>query len=192
VVSEHLIIYNDKEYKIIAAEQEFIIHPAALGIMPFNKKNIGCDFGACFYLEGQNLYLEKIKLKSNGKEYILNNCRLFYNGAILIAADMVDEFITDDGAPACFSYQNVKELIFNNGILVTGVDQNRAMHRIRKNLELGIRKLGNRKDIRCINRFLASALVGDYKPFKLSYNRHRYIKRMKNFYDKAKTAYMPT
>jgi len=192
VVSEQKIIYKDKEYKIIAAEQEFIIHPAALGILPLAKASMTCNFSAEYYLDGYKLYLDRIKLLDDAseKEYVLNNCRLYYNGSILIAADMVNEFYVRGNNPACFSYQNVKELIFNDGILVTGIDQNRAMYRIRKNLELGLRRLSNNKDIKCINRFLDSTFVGDYRPFRLAFSRHRYIKRMKSYYDKVKSVYI--
>jgi len=192
VVSEQKIIYKDKEYKIIAAEQEFIIHPAALGILPIAKASFTCNFSAEYFLDGYKLYLDRIKLLDDAseKEYVLKDCRLYYNGSILIAADLVNEFRVKGSNPACFSYQNVKELIFNDGVLVTGIDQNRAMHRIRKNLELGLRRISNSKDVRCINRFLDSAFVGDYRPFRLTYNRFRYIKKMKSCYDKVKPVYV--
>lgn len=179
------IIYKGKEYMIIAAEQEFIIHPAALGMLPLDKTSLSCNFSTDYYLDGYNLYLKKIMLidEDSQQEYLFDNCRLFYSGSILIAADMVSEICIKGNDPACFSYQNVKELIFNDGVLVTGIDHNRAMHRIRKNLELGLRKLSNSRDLKCINRFLDSSLVGDYKPFKFSYNRQRYLKKMKSCYN---------
>lgn len=192
MISDQKIIYRDKKYKIIAAEQEFIIHPAALGLLPLAKASFRCNFCAEYYLDGYKLYLARIKLSDDAscKEYNLNNCRLYYNGSILIAADMVNEFKIKGSDPECFSYKNVKELIFNDGILVTSIDQDRAMHRIRKNLELGLRRLGDGRDIRCIRRFLNSAFVGDYRPFRFAYNRHRYIKRMKRYYDKEKPVYV--
>ena len=188
MVSQQKLTIKDKEYNIIAAEQEFIIHPVALGLLPVDNSSISCDFSASFYLDGYNLYLEKISLKSDNtnKEYQANNCRIYFTGSILIASDMVKEYHIDEGSPACFSYQTSKELIFDNGVLVTSIDQSRAMHRIRKNLQLGLRSLGSSKDLKCIKRFLNSAFVGDYKPFKLAYNRHKYIKKMKNLYDKEK------
>lgn len=190
--SDQKIIYEDKEYRVIAAEQEYIIHPAALNILPFAKTAISCSFSASYHLDGFKLYIDKLKLNNNddsGKEYLLKSCRLYYSGAILIASNMVGDYCIKGNNQVCFSYQNVKELIFNNGILVTGIDHDKAMQRIRRNLELGLRNLSNSKDARCISRFLDTVFVGDYKPFKLSLFRQNYIKRMKNCYDKEMPAY---
>lgn len=192
MVSDQKILYNDKEYRIIAIEQEYIIHPAALNILPLNKSTVTYDFNVEFYLDGYNLYLEKLKLNNAdtvNQQYVLNRCRLSYSGSILIGADIVKEYSIKNSFPACFSYQYVKELIFDDGVLVTTIDHNKAMLRIRKNLELGLRSLNNKRDLRCINHFLGSAFVGDYKPFRMAINRLRYIKDMKSFYDKEKPTY---
>jgi hypothetical protein len=192
MVSDQKILYKDKVYQIIAIEQEYIIHPAALNILPLNKSTAAYDFSAEFYLDGYNLFLEKLKLFNTdvgNRQYVLNMCRMSYNGSILIGADIIKEYNIKNSYPACFSYQNVKELIFDDGVLVTTIDHNKEMLRIRKNLELGLRSLNNNRDLRCINHFLGSAFVGDYKPFRLSIIRLKYIKEMKSLYDKEKPAY---
>ncbi len=195
MVSEQKLIYKDKEYKIIAIEQEFLVHPTAFGILPLNKAAVDCDFSAEFYLDDYKLYLDKFILHNSGandRQFQFNGCRISYYGAILIAADLINDYCIKSNSCACFSYQNVKELIFEDGILVTSIDQNKAMYRIRKNLELGLRDLKSNRDLRCVNRFLDSALVGDYKPFKFNFSRNKYLKEMKSFYAKDKLNYTIT
>jgi hypothetical protein len=120
---------------------------------------------------------------STDKHYEFEQCAVSYNGTLLIGTDLIKEYSLKGNKTACFSYQNVKELVFEDGVLITTVDQNKAMLRIRKNLELGLRNLTASRDLRCIRRFMNSAFVGDYKPFKLPVNRFKYLQDMKNVYD---------
>jgi hypothetical protein len=106
-----------------------------------------------------------------------------YNGAVLIGTNPVKEYyIKGEKKLACFSYQRVYELIFEKGILITSVDQSRAMLRIRRNLELEQRDLNRSRDLRCILRFMNSSFIGDYKPFRFKFRRAGYIKEMKRDY----------
>lgn len=192
MISDQKLRYKDKDYKIIAIEQEFIVHPTAFGILALNKAALSCDFTAEFYLDDYRLYLDIINIQDTDgsqTQYRFDKCRAAYKGSVLIASDLVYDYRTKSNSCACFSYQNVKELVFEDGILVTSIDHNKAMYRIRKNLELGLRDLKSSKDLRCVNRFLDSALVGDYKPFRFAFSKLAYLKAMKSFFDKEKLNY---
>jgi hypothetical protein len=187
------ILYLNKNYQILQMEQEFIVHPAAFGLVPMNKSALQCSYSADFHIEDYHLYLDRIKLSSSDsltgtkydymeKQYEFEHRRIAYNGTVLIGTDLVKEYTLKGCKPACFSYQNVMELVFEDGVLITAVEQNKAMLRIRKNLELGLRNLNVSRDVRCISRFMNSAFVGDYKSFKLPISRMKYLQDMKSFY----------
>lgn len=185
---EQQIIYLDKNYKILLMEQEFIVHPAAFGLVPLSKANAQCSFSCTYHIEDFRLYLDKITVydsDNNQKQYDFGQTPVPYNGAILIGENQIKDYsLKGNSRPACFSYQNVLELVFEDGVLITTVDQNKAMGRIRKNLELGLRSLSVNRDLRCIRRFMNSAFVGDYKAFKLPVIRMKYLREMKEDYDK--------
>jgi hypothetical protein len=187
---EQKIIYSDRIYQVLNAEGEYMIHPAAFGLLPLSKASLLRSFSSEFMIENFHLKLNKIVLKNEDKaedvegyqSNELYGCRVFYSGTILIGENMVREYYSKGGKLACFSYQNVYELVFEDGILVTTVDQSKAMQRIRKNLELGLRTLNHGRDYRCIMHFINASLVGDYKSFKLPGSRYKYLKNMRNNY----------
>lgn len=189
---EQQIIYSNRIYKILHAEQECIIHPAALGLIPFTKASLQCSFLADFHMEDYRLVLDKITLinetanklycDGNDKQYELNNLAVCYNGSILIGTNPVKEYTLGKGRVECFSYQNVFELVFEDGILTTTIDQSKAMLRIRKNIELGLRNLNSSRDVKCIFRFMKTSFVGDYRTFFFGNSRVKYLKDMKSEY----------
>lgn len=194
---EHQLNFSNKNYKIIGIEQEFIIHPTALGLLPLTTASLQATFSCTFHIEAYHLFLDKLILSNsdngtpgaskadmNEKQYVFQNCPIAYNGAVLIGTNKGKEYSLKGNKPACFSYQNVLELVFEDGVLITTIDQSRAMSRVRKNLELGLRSLTDNRDNRCINRFLNSSFIGDYKRFHLNYNRMKYLKEMKADYSK--------
>lgn len=184
---EHQLLFSEMIYKIILTEQEFIVHPSALNLLPLTKTSILLPFSVALHIENYQLYLDALVLHhADGSEnrYEFEHRKVFYNGTILIGSGLIKEYNMNDTKPTCFSYQNVKELVFHDGALTTTVEQSRAMLRIRKNLELGLRTLDKSRDLRCINRFMNSSFIGDYKPFKLSVNRIRYLQDMKAKYDR--------
>lgn len=194
-----VINYKNTEYTILAAEQECIIHPIALGYLPFSSASLQCPFTSQFLIKDYQLQLSRLDIVTNeavnlggihmegyAQEHSFEEFPISYNGAILIGTNVVKEYYLKGDTMAYFSYQKLIELVFENGILITTVDQSRAMLRIRKNLELGYRSLENKRDKRCINRFMNSVLVGDYKPFLLQYNLMKYIKDMKEDYTVAR------
>lgn len=178
--------YLETTYTILSAEQEFIVHPAALGLLPLTNAALQCSYFASFQIKEHLLILEELWIHStddlNSKQYLFPERTVPYNGAVLIGADLVKEYSLKNNKIACFSYKNVRELVFEDGILITSVDQSKAMSRIRKNIELGLRSLSNSRDLRCIRRFMNSCLIGDYKPMTFSSSRLKYLKEMRNDY----------
>jgi len=185
MISEQQIIYLNKSYKILASEQEFIIHPAAFDLLPSTKLSLLSSFSCTFHIEDFKLYLDLIMLhmdEINEKIYEFKDCMIAYNGTILIAANMVKDFHMKSNKLACFSYQSVLELVFEDGILITTIDQSKAMLRIRKNIDLGLRCPTKGRDIRCIKRFLNSSFVGDYNSIRLLSRKLKQLKEMKEDY----------
>lgn len=180
------INYMGKQYEIIKAEQNFIIHPAAFGLLPAVKASLKSPFSSEFHIENYRLMLDNIALTRDGAEEEIHfqpeECKVSYSGAFLIAANPIREYYLKDGKLACYSYQNVLELVFEDGMLITTVDQSKAMLRIRKNIDMGFRSLNVKRDLKCINRFMNSSLVGDYESIKFTLNRFKYLKDMcKNY-----------
>lgn len=178
--------YLNKTYAILSAEQEFIIHPAALGLLPLTNASLQCSYFTSFYIKEHRLILEELCIHSaedlNSKQYLFPERTVPYNGAVLLGGDLVKEYSLKNNKIACFSYKSVWELVFEDGILITSVDQSKAMARIRKNIELGLRNLSNSRDVRCIRRFMNSSLIGDYKPLTFASSRLKYLKEMRNDY----------
>lgn len=184
-----LINNMNTDYLILHAEQEFIIHPTAVGILPLSKASLQSSFQSEFHIEDYRLYLDRIILNPgdiNEKQYEFDNYTVAYNGAVLVGTNLVKEYTLSGIKPACFSYQKVQELIFEDGNLITSVDQSKAMLRIRKNIDMNLRSLYRGRDIRCIKRFMNSSFVGDYNAFRLPLTRMRYLQEMKRDYDNKK------
>lgn len=181
--------YLGTVYQLLAIEQEYMIHPIALGLAPVNSEDLKHPFSCCFYIDDYRLMLDNITLYSDDSMSVSTETHNYpefnmsYNGAVLIGETMINDFKWDGFETAFFSYKNVYELVFDNGILITSIDQSRAMQRIRKNIELGYRSITNKQDVRVIKRFLNASLIGDYKPFFTNRRRLKYIKEMKKDYD---------
>ena len=194
-----ILKYQKKEYTIICSEQEFIDHPAALARDRINAATLKCSFISSFEVKDYKLLLNKILVRSDDaynpegaeveRELLeLDEIPVSYNGAVLIGTNLVKEYyIRDESQPACFTYGVVYELIFDKGILITFVDHSRAMLRIRRNLEHGLRRLERPRDLRCILRFINSSLIGDYRPFRFNFKRLGYIKEMRKDYQTLNT-----
>ncbi|MHB8130348.1 MAG: hypothetical protein ACYDEX_15250 [Mobilitalea sp.] len=192
---EQQLLYLNKNYKILSTEQEFIVHPAAFGLLPLVPASLQYSFNSFFHIEDYRLILDKIiilngeisglggmKTDANENSFLFQNTNVTYNGSILIGAKLVKEYNIKGNRMNCFSFQSVFELVFEDGILITTIDQSKAMSRIRKNIELGLRSLSKSRDVRLIQHFINSSLVGDYKPFRRNNSRLKYLNEMKNFY----------
>jgi hypothetical protein len=191
---QHQLLYLNKSFTLLSAEQEFIIHPAALGLLPITPEAALRSFMCSFEITNYYLFLKTLSLNGNDnsntlresdeealKPYTFQDKRVYYNGAILVGAGPLKDYVIKYN-DAYFSYQSVYELIFENGYLVTTIDHSRAMVRIRKNLELGFRSLSNKNDARCIKHFMKSTFIGDYGLFSSSNKRLKYLKKMKEVY----------
>jgi len=212
---EQQLLYLNKNYKILFTEQEFIVHPAAFGLLPLALASLQYSFNSSFHIEDYRLTLDKIiisngeigsfegvKTDANEKPFLFQYTTIAYNGSILIGANQLKEYNIKEcnkkeynkkecnkkeynlkeNKMNCFSYQSVFELVFEDGILITTIDKSKAMSRIRKNIELGLRSLSKSRDVRLIQHFINSSLVGDYKPFRRDSSRLKYLKEMKNEY----------
>jgi len=119
------------------------------------------------------------------KQYYDINQPLHYTGSITIADDFVKDYsMNDTGQAPCFCYKCILELIFEDGILITTIDHSRDMLRIRKNIELGLRSLSKKRDFRCIEHFIKSTFIGNYKPFSSPKKSKKYLNKMKKQYNK--------
>jgi len=199
---DHQINYMNRKYKVLAVEQEYLIHPSVFGYLPLTKATQYCNFTGSFHVEGYKLYLDQLVLnpgagsksinpENNERIYDFDHYPVAYTGSVLIGTQLVKEYGMKGMKPTYFSYLHVLELIFEDGVLITTVDQSKAMLRIRKNLELGIRSLVSSRDNRCINRFMNSVFIGEYKPFLLQKQRMHYLKEMQKQY-KIKNGYVVT
>ncbi|HWT26994.1 MAG TPA: hypothetical protein VN131_03570 [Mobilitalea sp.] len=193
---EQQLKYLGKDYNIISAEQEFIIHPAALDRLPVTNDSLKQLFSCTYHVDDFRLMLDTLtvystasNLYTNDKKaeetYSFHNLTVSYNGAILIGACMSKEFLWKGFNTACFSYMYVYELIFEDGILITTIDQSKAILRIRKNIELGYRSVANHSDVKIISRFMNSSFIGDYKPLSSDRKRVHYLKEMQRDYNHA-------
>ncbi len=118
-------------------------------------------------------------------EYEDINLPIKFTGALVIGNEWIKDY--DNGITRCYNYKHVCELIFLNGKLVTTINHNRAMQRIRKNLDLGLRTLSKKRDRKCIDRYIKTSFVGNYnKPRKRKLDTDKisllnvYKKKIKN------------
>jgi hypothetical protein len=188
---EQQLLLHDKNYIIFSIEQENIIHPAALGIVQLNADTTGLAFACSFEIVNYHIILKSLTLYNSGNRgipatitealgvtYEFMDKTVAYSGAILIVDNPVKDFFAKGYNSMCFAYRNVYELIFEDGNLITTIDHGRAMTRIRKNIELGLRSMTNKRDVRCITHFMNTTFMGNYKPFSSSKKRLRYLEEM--------------
>jgi len=116
-----------------------------------------------------------------------------FTGAVIVGGTFLKSYGAEEEIP-CYSYKTVRELIFQEGKVVTSIDHSKAMLRIRKNLDLGLRDLNKKRDVNCIRHFLKSSFVGDYEnPDKLSNPEQKkklelspYLQKLKSYYSRIK------
>lgn len=183
------IIFQNKEYFILSAEQEFMIHPISLQLLPLTMEHVNIPFSSAYSIQKYQLYLDCIHLEEPSEiaegwtgDKIIKNIPLYYSGAILIGYDPVKDYPYSGMNRPCFSYKYVYELVFNQGLLETSIEHSRSMLRIRKNLELGLRNLNIKRDVRCIRRFIDSIFIGDYIGFSSDNKRLNYIRKLQEYY----------
>lgn len=172
---EHMV-YKDETFDIMMVEQGDLFDPWSLGLLPWDKKPEELDVSGNYRVEDFALYLESLEayglagdLEQKEDELHLP---LSYSGSVLLARELLDAYAE---YKPLYGHRVLLELIFDCGCLTTAVDHSRAMYRVRRNLETGLRDMSNPKDARCILSFIDGLFIGKYKESL----RARYIHGMK-------------
>lgn len=200
-----LIEYRGEQFEVLECEHQYILHPQVFGILPVWKESSHFDFSMNFKLDEYKLTMNqmwveadcampvingiapqyKTKNEQEGVIYDSLNIPIQYTGAILMAHTKVNVYgivPEEQETLPCFCYKVVYEYIFENGILITTIDHSRAMVRIRKNLDLGYRDWNKKRDRRCIQQFIKTSLVGDYKLPRSKKKKEAYMSLMRAMY----------
>lgn len=98
-----------------------------------------------------------------------------YSGGILIVKGLLEEYAEYEDM---FSYETVLELIFKNGCLITTVDHSKAVLRIQRNLERGLRSLTSARDRICIQRFINRTVICDYRQSRYAYGKKKLFRNL--------------
>lgn len=186
-MENNTVIYKGEKYELLLQEKDGMFHPEVFGMAPIWMQSREFSYKGTYKIEDYQLYLESFLVHTDSSYPTIQNVEavmskeedgktyagyyhlsysLNYTGAIVIAKDFVKDYEIEDNYP-CFCYAHVVELIFEKGILVTTIAHDKAMIRIRKNLEKGIRTLRKAKDSRCIRKFIKSSFVGKYNESSL-------------------------
>ncbi len=194
-----------EQFEVLNCENQFIFHPVVLGISPVWKMNSPYDFDLRMELDNYKISLRQMWVHSDcvmpivnevvpkygaleKKEGVLYNnldIPIQYTGAILMAHTLVNDYgvhIIEGQKYPCYCYKVVYEYVFENGILITTIDHSRAMLRIRKNIDLGYRNLNKKRDMRCIQQFVKSSFIGNYKVTKSKKKLEDYLANMRELY----------
>lgn len=187
------LIIRDEEYQILACERKEILHPIVFGYDNYelNEEN---KYSFLFMIEDYKLKLlqmelcsyeqENIHIENETKKISYEKIVVPYSGAVLVANDYIQNYFFDRRPEdRCFAYQNVKELIFQDGILITTIEHNKAMLRIRKNIDLGYRRVYNTRDFRCIERFIKNTLIGNYRAHSSLKRQLEYYNELVNYFE---------
>jgi hypothetical protein len=192
------IIISDITYQILYYENN-IFNPELFGIKPTWLDDSGFFYQCLFELKDFKLYLKSFIVSSDRGYPIINGInpvpystdkgsdavlydniaeQLDYNGALIIVNQIVNNYGKTEEIP-CYCYKLVKEMVFLEGKLITTIDHSKAMLRIRKNLDLGLRRLDKKRDVKCIKKFLKASFAGEYEDIgisKLSFLKKRIMK----------------
>lgn len=181
------VIYKGERYELLLQEKEGMFHPEVFGMAPIWMQSKEFAYIGTYQIKDYQLYLEDFMVHTDSSYPTIQNVEaimleeenekiyalyenlsylLNYTGAIVIAKDFMKSYEIEENFP-CFCYMHVVELIFEKGILVTTIAHDKAMVRIRKNLEKGLRSLRKAKDARCIRKFIKSSFVGKYSETSL-------------------------
>lgn len=179
------MIFHDQEYEVIMIESENVIMEKEINQDILGMEHTNLNYHCCFEVKEYRLYLRsceiicshgyRVVLQESSQGNIDSNDRIVqgsselmisntYTGSIVLGRGLISaEYLSHFNAYPCYGYEEVIELIFSQGILVTTINHSRAMKRVRMNLDCGYRTLDKKKDVRCIQKFLRDSFVGDYK-----------------------------
>ena len=179
------MIFHDQEFEVIMIENESIITEKEIDQDILGMEHANLNYHCCFEVKEYRLYLRSCEIIcSHGYRAVLqesshkdndsnnttdhSNSELMipnvYSGSIVIGKGLIaSDYLAQGYEVPCYGYEEVIELIFSQGILVTTINHSRAMKRVRMNLDCGYRTLDKKKDVRCIQKYLRDSFVGDYK-----------------------------
>ncbi|MDF2588782.1 MAG: hypothetical protein K0S41_2623 [Anaerocolumna sp.] len=178
-----IIFLEEVAYQIILCEKDNLIEPDSFGITPIWTNDKNFEYSGSYIIDDLQLVLQDFTITADRSYPTINDIKpktfltesgletanyenimepIAFTGGIIVVNTLVKNYGYLNETPS-FCYKFVRELLFHDGKLTTTIDHSKAMLRIRKNLELGLRNLDKKRDIRCINRFVKSSFVGDYK-----------------------------
>ena len=156
--------YKDAAFEIMMTEKGSLLDPWELGLLPVEKKKNEMTVIGNYQIEDFVLYLEAFEARDGAGSLVAKkeglHIPLAYSGSVLLVRELIEQYAE---YKPCYGYQELFELIFDRGCLTTNIDHSRAMYRIRRNLETGLRDMSNPKDARCILHFIDRLFVGKYK-----------------------------
>jgi hypothetical protein len=175
-------LYKEECYIVLLSEKNSILYPEIQELLPGEIYNDRDKVFGTYIVQDYMLLLKDLRVpykavypdihditpeKIHGETYSNFLCYydllepLSYSGGIILANKFIKDYGNEEEYP-CYCYNEVVELIFENGKLITSIDHSKDMIRIRKNIEKGFRDIHNRRDARCIKRFIRSSFVQDY------------------------------
>ncbi|MGB8455388.1 MAG: hypothetical protein WCD89_24040 [Anaerocolumna sp.] len=211
--AKDIIISDDMSFLILNCEIKKLYQPDIFGISPIWENDQFFEYNSIFEIKEYQLYLKSFTITADRGYPAINGIKpelLFsekgietvqysdvmvpikFTGAAVIGNTMIKNYGFDE--IPCYSYKVVRELIFQDGKVVTTIDHSKAMLRIRKNLDLGLRTLNKTRDIKCIKYYIKSSFVGDYEhPEKINKSKknkkiqfNSYLQKIKSYYSRIK------
>lgn len=177
-----MFFYHEQSFSVMMIEKGELFCPWKLGLLSQEQKKEELLIRGSYRIEDFVLYLEGFEAYSKQKELIVKkenlHIPLSYNGSVLLVRELLERYME---YKPLYGYKKLIELIFDHGKLTTAIDHSRAMYRIRRNLEAGLRDMTNPKDARCILSFIDDLFVGKYKESI----RARYFQAIKRAMGKA-------
>jgi hypothetical protein len=200
------IIISEINYEILYYEHQ-IFEPEYFKISPIWSNDENYAYNCMFCLNDYQLYLKSLIVSSdrgfpeiNGilpetyssekgiQTVQYNNIMepIKYTGSMIIATQVVKTYSVNSEIP-CYSYKCVKEMVFSEGRLITAIDHSKAMLRIRKNLDMGLRSLDKKRDVKCIQHFIMTSFAGNYDGSEKRYRKlFKKVLHRKNYFEKMK------
>lgn len=181
MINNQEFLYKEEAFKVLLTEKNSVLFPEIQKLLP-EECSIWDNCIGTYQVEDYILELISLKVPykigypmvhdmapvkfvgeqdADYMEYGNLAEPLSYSGGIILAKEFVKDYGNEEEYP-CYCYKKVLELIFENGTLVTSIDHSKDMVRIRKNIEKGFRNIHNRKDARCIRRFIRTSFVQNY------------------------------
>jgi hypothetical protein len=153
-------IYKGDSYLILHCEKDSIVSPDKMDYISAMIGNMQEDK---LIYESDDYKLKLLGIQKSSEDELNElSISVNYTGGLILVKDFVQDYRSTEDYP-CYCYKKVIELIFEEGRLVTSIDHSKDMVRIRKNIEKGLRDIRNKRDFRCIQRFIKESFVQNYR-----------------------------